>query len=451
MAGPNSDDHDDRPTSIAGSAAHAMAIQMVIFALGLLGSILVSRALGPEGRGMYYVPTMAVTVAFAVVHLSVELANTYLFSERIYPLRRLANAAAAAALVLGPAGILLILGAFALGRTTIFAGVSLDYVAIAAAALPFMLHATWMAHVFMLAKRLPRSQTALLVGAVVQAVGIVTLYAIGALDVIAVLLLYVTNYVVAWALHAWWSRRFAPPLPVFEKKLMSDVLGHGLRSHLGFVGYTVLLRGDVFLVNAYLGAADVGLYSVAVVFADFIWLVSQPLATAALPFQAERSIAHAAALTLQTARLCVLIALGLGLTMAATLWIGIPLVYGSEFADAYVVLLVLLPGVCAMALVRPLWNWLLRQGRPWRVTGLVVGAIAVNVALNAILLPAVGVVGASIACSVAYLLIGGGLSAWAVRIAGLSMRAVIPGPADVRLVSAIAARGIGVLRARLAG
>jgi O-antigen/teichoic acid export membrane protein len=448
MGDAESDSSSSRSASIADTATRATAIQLVIYALGLAGSVLVSRALGPAGRGLYYVPTMAVTVTFAVVHLSVELANTYLFAERIHPLRTLARATATAALLLGPAGVVLLLAVYALGHKSIFAGVPLGYIAIAAAAVPLMLHSTWMSHIFMLAKRLPRSLSALLIGAVVQTAGIVGLYFSGRLDVFAVLLLYVANYAASWALHAWWSWSFAPPVPTFRLRIVADVLRHGARMHLGFVGYTILLRGDIFLVNAFLGATAVGIYSVAVLFADFIWLVSQPMATAALPFQSERSVEDAAAITLRTAKICLLITAGLGLAMAATLWLFLPLFYGNDFSYAYVVLLALLPGVSMVAVVRPLWNWLLRQGRPWLITGLVGAAIVLNVALNAVLLPTVGVIGASIACTGAYVLIGGGLAIWAVKVAGTDLRALIPGPADLRAVAAVLARFTGASRRR---
>jgi O-antigen/teichoic acid export membrane protein len=134
--------------------------------------------------------------------------------------------------------------------------------------------------------------------------------------------------------------------------------------------------------------------------------------------------------------------------MAATLWLFLPLFYGNDFSYAYVVLLALLPGVSMVAVVRPLWNWLLRQGRPWLITGLVGAAIVLNVALNAVLLPTVGVIGASIACTGAYVLIGGGLAIWAVKVAGTDLRALIPGPADLRAVAAVLARFTGASRRR---
>lgn len=92
-----------------------------------------------------------------------------------------------------------------------------------------------------------------------------------------------------------------------------------------------------------------------------------------------------------------------------------------------------------MAVSQPLGNWLTRQGRPWVLTGMGVGAFLLNLALNVVLLPSLGLVGASIASSVAYAALTTAFVAWGLRITGLGLRDVlIPSAEDLATARRIA-------------
>jgi O-antigen/teichoic acid export membrane protein len=416
-----------KPQTLGGNASVTLVAQMGIFAIGLVISVFVAHALGPSGRGRYYVPVTAVMTCFSVVHLSLEMATTYFHSERLIDLRRLARVAATAALIAGPVGIGLILGTFALTRTSLFAGVHANDVILASLTLPFLLHGTWMVNLMILGGQLRRAQLALFIAAVTQGVLIGVLALVGHLGVREVLLAYVGNSVASWLLLLIWSAQIAPALPTPEGALLARVVRHGIRIHPGYIAYILLLRSDVFLINATLGTREVGLYSLAVLVAQLVWTVSQPLATAALPLQTTADVAEAGRITLRTTRLCLLVAGSLSILVAATTWKVLPLVYGQDFADAYLPLVVLLPGVCAMSIVRPMWNRLLREGRPGQVTAAASGCFVLNAALNLALLPALGLVGASIASSVSYLLLAAILGRWTARAVGVSPLALLPG------------------------
>ena len=411
-----------------------LAAQLAIMAIGLVISVFVAHALGPSGRGRYYVPVTAVMTCFAVVHLSLEMATTYFHAERIIDLRRLGRVAATASLIAAPVGIGLILGTFALTRSSIFEGVHANDVVLASLALPFLLHSTWMVNVMILGGELKRAQLAMLLAAVFQAVMIGLLALAGEAGVREVLLAYVGNAVASWVLLIAWSARIAPALPTRDGALIARVVRHGIRIHAGYIAYILLLRSDVFLVNAVLGTREVGIYSLSVFVAQMVWTVAQPLATAALPLQTTTDVEEAGRVTLRTTRLCLVVAGALSVLVAATMWVVLPIVYGRDFAGAYLPLVALLPGVCALSVVRPMWNLLLREGRPRRITVAAFAAFALNAALNLALLPAIGLVGASLASSVSYILLALLLAKWTAQTVGTSPRALLPGRAEVDAV-----------------
>ena len=80
----------------------------------------------------------------------------------------------------------------------------------------------------------------------------------------------------------------------------------------------------------------------------------------------------------------------------------IPDVYGSAFAGAVPALRLLLPGVVALGAAKSLGSVLVKEGRMLITSILGLSALGLNVALNIVLLPQIGILGASIASSVCY-------------------------------------------------
>jgi O-antigen/teichoic acid export membrane protein len=424
-----------------------MGGQLAAYGLGLVASVLIARAIGAEGRGLYYLPVIAATACTAVFNLSIENANTVLVSQREYPLSRISQNASLMACLLGPVAVGVMLALWPALDTTVFKGLAFTDYFIAVATIPFGLHLLWLANVFLLGKRPGRSQAALLAGAAIQLVGVVVGYAGGFLSVTQVLLLYAASVVLPWLLHVWWSRDLGPVRPVFDRTLTPAVAGLGVRLHLGLVSFFLLLRFDVFLVNLYRDPADVGVYTVAVLFAELAWLLTAPLTQAIIPFQAELSARGAAPLAFKAARFNLALALMLSAVFAGTLWFVLPRLYGAQFTDAYPALLLLLPGIASVSVVRPLMLVVTRLDRPLLYSATLLTAFALNCALNVVLIPALGINGASISSSVAYLALATALVIWTVRAGRLRARDVLlPTGADL----ATARAAFSAFKARVA-
>jgi O-antigen/teichoic acid export membrane protein len=305
-----------------------------------------------------------------------------------------------------------------------------------------------MANAFLLAHRLRRSQLALACGALVQASGVAILYAAGALGVREALLAYAGFIAVPWALHLLWARGTLPVRPSRDWALGRRVVALGLKFYVGLTFSFLLLRFDIVLVNLYLQPADVGIYSIAVLFAELAWLITNPLVQAAVPFQASVPMRESAPLAFKTARFNMALALVLALAFAATMWFVLPFLYGTRFRDAYIPLVVLLPGIVAMAASRPLGLLVGRQLRPLLYSAATLGALSVNCALNILLLPRIGIVGASVASAVSYALLAATFIAWSLKASSLTARqALVPGRDDFDTVR----RALGRLRALGAG
>jgi O-antigen/teichoic acid export membrane protein len=427
--------------------------QVAVYVLGFVASILIARGLGPAGRGEYYLPVTAGMTAMTIMHLSLESSNTYFFAERRFSLSELARNAGALALVLGPLGSGLMWLVFALTRDSVFEGVEASDFAIATLILPVQLHLLWLGSILQLAKRVSKTQRAVAAGAVAQLLLIASLYVADELTVTAVLIGYALSLAVPWALQLRVARGVVSIRPQLRRQIGRPVVRFALKLHLGVLFLFLLLRADVFLVGYYLDSAAVGVYSLAVIFGELALMLTQPLVIAALPYQSQTGFDEAAGLSFRVARTNGLIALGLALVLAAGLWLFIPLLYGSDFGDAYAALVLLLPGIVAMAVARPLGPWLIRRANPLLVGGLALGAFAVNIGLNAVLIPEIGINGASLASSLSYIGFGVAFVTWGLRVSGIAARdALVPRPEEIAqlrdFVARPSRRALGWLRSR---
>jgi O-antigen/teichoic acid export membrane protein len=193
--------------------------------------------------------------------------------------------------------------------------------------------------------------------------------------------------------------------PTWRPAVMRSTLSYGLRGYIGNVLQFFNYRLDMFIVNYYLGAAGTGIYSVSVALAELLWYLPNAVGFVIFP---KAAASKAEALNRFTPRvfgltLMLTIVGGLGLAVVGQPFIRI--VYSVDFLPAYGPLLALLPGVILLGSAKVLTNEIAGRGYPHYNSinsGL---ALIVTVGLDFLLIPRYGVLGASMASSIAYTLI----------------------------------------------
>ncbi|HEY0443444.1 MAG TPA: polysaccharide biosynthesis C-terminal domain-containing protein [Candidatus Limnocylindrales bacterium] len=184
-------------------------------------------------------------------------------------------------------------------------------------------------------------------------------------------------------------------------RLMVEELRFGSRAIVGTIAERLQFRADSFLINAIVGVAATGVYSVTSGLAETLWYVPNALGVVMFSRAVDprADAGRIAAVLTRT-------------TIAVTLIAAIPafalgprvvrLVYGSQFADAGVALRLILPGVVAYSVVAILSRYIVGQGRPGVGTIVLLGGLSANVVANLILIPRYGIVGAAAASSISY-------------------------------------------------
>jgi O-antigen/teichoic acid export membrane protein len=389
-----------RTRSATSDTVESFLLKVVLYAIGFGASVLISRGLGPAGRGIYYLPIVTAATVASFATLGLEQANVFLFGSRSIPIDRLWGQGGLVALVVGSLGGLLLVAAPSLLPET-FGSAPAPLWWMAAAGLPLTLHSQFASGLLTLRGQVTWQFRAGLIGAVIQTIALFALYGLGQFTPFAVVATSVGSNIVVWALvvirlarEGRWVR--------WDLALLKETLARSLVLHAAMVLLFLHLRVDMFMLNNMAGPAVLGLYSLSVTLAETVMLGTDSVAIAILPRQMGNSLEEAALMALRAARIAALISAGF---IAAWAIVGFPLIvfaFGKPYAGSYLPLLVLLPGVAFMGMQRVCGGPVLRAGRPSRIVWINVLSLAANVVLNLWWIPIWGATGAAAASSCSY-------------------------------------------------
>lgn len=217
----------------------------------------------------------------------------------------------------------------------------------------------------------------------------------------------------------------------------------GASMYLSNLMMTSLLRVDTYFVNSVLGTRSLGQYSAAVAVSELLLVVPTAVGVAHFQHMAGRDTGDPVASAALVFRFSVVFALAGSFALS---FLGYPalLVFGRDFLPALPAFYWLLPGITAMAAIFPLANFFNSQGRPSISLVCFATMVAANVVLNLLLLRPLGIVGASLASSITYVVAVGLFLAFFRRHTGRSLRELmVPRREDLVVIRQLFSRIAG--------
>jgi O-antigen/teichoic acid export membrane protein len=391
--------------SIGKNAAAGLATSGVVFALGILLSVVLTRSLGAEQRGVY---VLLVTTNVLVTHmadLSIEVACSTFLARGRYTLGVVNTIALILSVVLGLLGLLLVSAMYLFLKDSVFLNVPYLYLLVALLLTPVTIYLTyWSAMMIGLNRILLLSKYNLATNVsntllMVLAVGVFRLGIEGFLVVWAASTLGGAIGSLVWAARM--DRMAWPP----QRQAARDMLGFGLRLHGMGVAHHFFLRFDMFALNALAGTTRVGYYSLATSLAEKLWVPINVVNQSSLAKIAQLPRGEAALLTAKVTRTALLMMLTIALPFAAASpWL-IPFMYGADFSEAVLPLVILLFGVLSFAVLLVVNSYILGQmERPGLLSIISWVQLLVSIPLYIALILSYGIVGAAIASALTYLL-----------------------------------------------
>ncbi len=373
------------------------------YLLAFVLSIIVARGLGADGRGVYEITLLTISISQAVMSLGVGVASLYYIGKKTYAASDLLSNSQFMVLVSAAlSSLLVLLAAGTFGPKLIEEDIPYWILVFGVPlSLNFNLVTTFLQAQsrFLAMNSLtllrPLVMVSLLIGGLIlgglNTTNVLVIWSIATLAavVLGLLLLGIDNIQLPTVLWPNWS-------------VLKVQMRFGVQGQLGNVLQLLNYRFDKYVVVAFVGLSGVGIYGVGVGVTESIWFIANAVAVVLLPHLTSAHKDEAAAFTPVACRntlfLSLIAAAGLGVVSLPL----VPLFFGDEFSRSVVAIWWLLPGTVALAGTKILASYIFSQGRPLINSYITLASLSVTLAGDFALIPFFGVPGAAAASSVAY-------------------------------------------------
>ena len=422
MSGP--EPRDARRPSLVTVAFATYSTNLAVAILLFANALVVARSLGAEGRGDIAFLLTVATLTGYLASFGIQEANANLAGSEPELRRPLASNSILFALVFGLVAAVVVAGLVAAfpavggesDRVLLWAALASIPLVILRIYLTFLLQADYAFAITNLAWVVGPA-TSIAVNGLLAVLGLITVgtalaawiggQALG----IGLLITYVAR-------HAGLGRP--------DVRLAAHSLGFGAKTHVGRFAGIGTYRVDQWFLGSISGSRELGLYSIAVSWAEMLYYLSGVLVMIQRPELVRAQHATAARIAARVVRVGLLLAL----PMAAVLIVAAPVlcitVFGEEFRGSVDDLRILALGVVGVVTLDLLGSALNSRRRPILASSASSVALVVTLALDITLIPAFGGAGAAAATALAYTAGGVAAAILFTRAIGGRLRDFVP-------------------------
>lgn len=425
--------------SLARAAVGTYGTNVAVAVLAFANVLVIARALGPEGRGDVALLTTIALLSAALANLGVQQANVN-FASRSPELRPALTAnSLLLSLVLGGVAIAAVAGFIAVvPQARGDADASLLWVALAV--IPILILGTYLQDLVLADYEFVLANAAWLLAPAANLGVNLVLAGAGRLTTGAAVVAWALAQSAATALLVARVVLRPPALTHPDAALARRMLGFGVKTHPGRIMMYGNFRLDQWIVGAVSGSRELGLYSIAVAWAEVLFFLPTSLVRVQRPTLARltRGAAGARAALAFRASLLLTAAIVFGLVLAAPLLTAS--IFGEEFRGAADDLRILALGGFGVVALKILGNAMTAQGMPLREMSGIAAAFVATMLLDVLLIPPYGGLGAAIASAAAYAVGGVAIAALFWRMFDRTAKELVPRPDDVAWLTATARR-----------
>ena len=384
--------------------AWTFAVRVLMTLNSVVAGIIVARWLGAEGLGQLAVINVSVATIVQLASMGLPSANTYFIAQD----NRHLGAAAINSLVFA----VIVGGLLALGLTVLttlrpdwFGFIPPRLIGVAAVSIPFQLLTLIGLNIFLALGRIERFNLLDLAGqAFVLLNAVVALLILNAGLWVLVSLNTATSVLMGLlivVLVATFGAGLKDKLPWrLDSSLLRRMMRYGIKSHISILASALIFRADLLVVNHFRGPAEAGVYSVASQVGMMLMLLPGVIATLLFPRVTAEQDARGETTCVVTRH----VALMMVLVCLATIPLSflLPTLYGADFSDLRIQILILLPGVYLVGVQSVLVQHFNALGLPSVIPMFWVATLALNIILLIFLVPQFGARGAATASTISY-------------------------------------------------
>lgn len=390
---------------IGRNTLFGMATDAAIFGLGIAVSIVLTRSLGPEQRGIYVLLITTNVLLSSLAQLGAATAFSTMLARGRYRLGEVGVIGLLLSLIIGALCLLGVSALFPFLQGSVLHNVPYGFLLVALALVATTIYQTYWSGMMIGASRV------FLMNKVNLAVN--TSNALLMILMVGVLKLGIEGFLAAWSTSAiggfvltvWLTTRMEKQTWPPNRETFGALLGFGLRSHGAQVAHQIFMRFDVYTVNVLIGSAGVGFYSLSTSLAEKLWVPLNAIYASSAGTIAQLPRDEAALLTAKVTRTSVLLMLIMAIPFAlVSPWL-LPFLYGAEFSASVLPLIILLGGTLGFSAMMIVNTYILGQmQRPGLLSMVAWLQLGISIPLYIVLIIWQGIIGAAIASSLTYLI-----------------------------------------------
>ena len=366
--------------------------------------VVVARLYGPEGNGIYALVLLLPLTLAAFLSLGLESSNVYFLSRKQFKVNTVFYSNIWFGFVLSIIGLFLGGMALVVDVEFFFPKINSSILWVSLVSFPAILMQKLLASILQGLQEFDHFNIALLAYPFFLFSFILILlilkldnisYLVAASSISAYISLAITFFLV--------RIKSIGKTPENAREYIIEAINYGYKVHASNILTYINYKADVFLINILINPLAVGIYMIAVQISERLWLVSQAVSTVLFPKLSSMSDdAGRKETTAILFRVVFYVTLTGSVFLSMLSWIIVELFFGVAYVDAVIPLLVLQPGVVALAVSRLIANDIAARGKPDLNAYSSVIVVVVNIIANILLIPPFGLTGAALATSLAY-------------------------------------------------
>jgi O-antigen/teichoic acid export membrane protein len=380
------------------SSVFASNILAIVSAL--LIDIVLSRQLGPEGRGLYASILVVPLIVTSFVMLGIRRSAVYHLGKKVFDADRTVSGIISLLVITSILAVLISGTAFLI---LLPEGLTWPMAILALMSIPVKLILVYSGGIFIGNEDFKRSNLQVWLPLFYDLIGILIFVALLKWSVSGALLaLFLANMLVSAMSLRYLSKSFKIKIK-WDQEVISSLVKIGIVYAIAVVIMQLNYRVDILLLQELSTMREVGYYSLGVAISDKLWQL--PSAIGLVVMSRSANVEDTNRLDRDIAKL-VRISFLIVLLSAIVLWVVIPyllpLFYGQKFAPSIGVVRLMLPGIIMFVIVRILSGRFAGSGQPKLLIGLFVPVLLLNIILNLFWIPSYGSLGAAMATNVSY-------------------------------------------------
>jgi len=376
--------------------------RIFVYLLAICISIYIARVLGPEARGAYSLLTQFVFIMVLFMDFGLQNASVYFLGKgeklgRIYP------NIISLSLIRGVIALAFLLLFLNFIKSTLLKNIDLILILIVIFSIPFKILTEISSSVILGINNIRLLNILKVVHSLLLLVTFAIFVIIFRLKLKGAILSFVFAEVfmvfVYLSILSNWFKIYLR----FDTTLIKQLLNYGLRGFLATLLILLIFRLDFFLLNYFKDIKSVGFYSIAVSFAELLFLVPEVIGMILFPRLTSSNPKEVKENTMRVLRILffILTIFTLFLYIFGS-WI-VRFIYGEQYIISIPLLRILLPGFLMMSLYYIFFSYFFSKNKPEIVTFIIILTIIFKIILGIILIPLWGAKGAALSSTFSYI------------------------------------------------